>query len=443
MDSKKLQDFMENLYDEGENSLNDTYRQKKQSRDELLKTIAIIMLTYNIVDGVMSLSDKDFFKESNNIKKLIKSLIVADIAQIQGNTSGILKNTVEGIFDFYSYNYNLKDVEKIIKDSFKDKHFSDRIWDNEQAVANRLNKQCQDFLQGKINVNQIKNDIEKTYNTSAYNAKRLVETEVSRCSNQSFIRFCNETGVEKVRYNSVLDGNTCNDCSQYNGRIYDLDKAPELPRHPLCRCYYEIADYEKIHKISGNKETSNNKNVMEDKISVDKCLEKIKDLGVNNVNLKHIKNGEVLKPFVDELENLKNEYGQIFNRIESIDLTENTIAQLNGRVLQLNQRYFNDAELLQNQLNDWVKFKYIPMNCNNIKYVATHEYMHLLTQDEIDSSTSIINKICSVAKKEDIISINSRKDRYEFVADLLAANKINGFKNRTIKKLLKVINGGR
>ena len=442
MDSKELQDFIEGLYDENENGLRDTYRQKKESRDELLKAIAIIMLSYNIVDGVMSISRKDFFKESNNIKKLIKSITQGDITQMQDNTNNILKNTVESVFDFYSYNHDLKDVEKIIKDGFKGKHFSDRIWDNEQAVANRLNKQCQDFLQGKINVNQIKNDIEKTYNTSAYNAKRLVETEVSRCSNQSFIRFCNETGVEKVRYNSVLDANTCNDCSQYNGRIYDLDKALELPRHPLCRCYYEIADYEKIHKISGNKEINNNKNVMEDKISVDKCAEKIKDLGVNNVNLRHIKNGEVLKPFVDELENLKNEYGQIFNSVESIDLTENTIAQLNGRVLQLNQRYFNDAELLQNQLNDWAKFKYIPMNCNNIKYVATHEYMHLLTQDEIDNSTSIINKICSVAKKEDIISINSRKDRYEFVADLLAANKINGFKNRTVKKLLKVINGG-
>ena len=241
MDSKELQDFVEGLYDE--NVLIDTYRQKKESRDELLKAIAIIMLSYNIIDGVMSLSRKDFSKESNNIKKIIKSLTMADIAQIRDNTSNVLRNTVESVFNFYSYNYKLKDVERIINQNFKGKHFSNRIWDNEQAVANRLNKQCQDFLQGKINVNQIKKDIEKTYNTSAYNAKRLVETEISRVQNESFIRFCNETGVEKIRYNSVLDANTCNDCSQYNGRIYDLDKAPELPRHPNCKCFYEIEDY--------------------------------------------------------------------------------------------------------------------------------------------------------------------------------------------------------
>jgi len=129
----------------------------------------------------------------------------------------------------------------------------------------------------------------------------------------------------------------------------------------------------------------------------------------------------------------------MFNRIESIDLTENTIAQLNGKVLRLNQRYFNNNELLQNELSDWLKIKYIPSGCDNINYVATHEYMHLLTQEEIDNPTSIINKICNVAKKEDIISINSKKDRYEFVSDLLAANKVSWFKNKTVKKLLKVI----
>ncbi len=245
MDSKELQNFMENLYDEGENSLNDTYRQKKESRDELLKAIAIIMLSYNIVDGVMSLSDKDFSKESNNIKKLIKSLTMADIVQIRDNTSNILKNTVESVFDFYSYNYNLEDVKKIIDSNFKGKHFSDRIWSNEQEVANRLYKQCQDFLHGKINVNQIKKDIEKTYNTSAYNAKRLAETEISRVQNKSFLRFCEETGVLKLRYNAILDVNTCSDCAKYDGNIYDFGKQPDLPRHPQCKCFYVQEDDEK------------------------------------------------------------------------------------------------------------------------------------------------------------------------------------------------------
>ena len=99
-----------------------------------------------------------------------------------------------------------------------------------------------DFLDGKINVNQIKNRINKTFNKGAYNAKRLVETEVARVEDEAFKRFCNETGVKKIKRNAILDTHTCSDCADYDGVIYDLDKAPTLPSHPNCRCFYEIVE---------------------------------------------------------------------------------------------------------------------------------------------------------------------------------------------------------
>ena len=225
-----------------EKQLNDTYRQKKENRNELLKAIAMIMLTYTIVDNVMSLSKSDYDKEYILLYKLIKKLTKGDIKQIQDNTTKIVESTVKSTFNFYSYNHNLKDVEKIINQNFKGKHFSSRVWDNEQEVAKKLTKQCQDFLRGKINVNQIEKEIKNTYNTSSYNAKRLVETEVSRCHNEAFYKFCEETGVKKVKYNAVLDSRTCEDCSQYDGNIYDYDKKIELNRHPSCRCYFEIVE---------------------------------------------------------------------------------------------------------------------------------------------------------------------------------------------------------
>ncbi|MGN1358675.1 MAG: minor capsid protein [Bacilli bacterium] len=239
MKDKDVQDFVEGLYNDMEKQLNDTYRQKKESRDELLKAIAMIMLTYTILNDVMSLSESEYNKEYILLYKLIKTLTEGDIKQIKGNTTDILKSTVKSTFNFYSYNHNLKDVEKIINQNFKGKHFSSRIWDNEQEVAKKLLKQCQDFLQGKINVNQIKKEIKNTYNTSSYNAKRLVETEVSRVHNESFKRFCYETGVKKVIRNAVLDNKTCTDCAEYDGKIYDIGNMPDVS-HPMCRCFYEV-----------------------------------------------------------------------------------------------------------------------------------------------------------------------------------------------------------
>ena len=241
-DSKEVQDFVESLYNDMEKQLNDTYRQKKENRNELLKAIAMIMLTYTIVDNVMSLSKSDYDKEYILLYKLIKKLTKGDIKQIQDNTTKILESTVKSTFNFYSYNHDLKEVEKIINQNFKGKHFSSRIWENEQEVAKKLTKQCQDFLRGKINVNDIEKEIKNTYNTSAYNAKRLVETEVSRCHSAAFDRFCKETNVKKVKY-VARRCNTCSECMSNDGKIFDFNKKLELPRHPfVCATIISLND---------------------------------------------------------------------------------------------------------------------------------------------------------------------------------------------------------
>lgn len=249
-DDNDKQQFVKGLYSDMENQLNDVYEQKKESRNELLKVIGEILLTYTILNNVISLSKSEYNKEYVLLSKLIKKHTEDDIGQINSIVYNITKKTIDKTFNFYSYNHNFKDVEKIVNENFRGKHFSERVWDNEKEVAKKLNKQCQDFLKGKINVNQIKKTIEKTYNTSAYNAKRLVETEVARCHSAAFDRFGQEVGVKKVRYNSILDRKTCDDCSQYDEKIYNFDKKPELPRHPMCRCYYDIVDDDYIEITS-------------------------------------------------------------------------------------------------------------------------------------------------------------------------------------------------
>ena len=238
----KDDEFVDSLYDEADKQLNDTYKKKKESRDELLKAIAMILLTYTIVDNVLSLSEKDYNKEYSLLYLLIIKLTKSDIRQISNNTTNILENTIKNTYKHYSYNYKLKDVENIINKNFKGKHFSKRIWDNEQEVAKKLHKQCQDFLQGKINVNQIEKEIKNTYNTSAYNAKRLVETEVSRCHSAAFDRFCIETGVKKVKY-VARRCNTCSECMSNDGKIFDFNKKLELPLHPfVCATIISLND---------------------------------------------------------------------------------------------------------------------------------------------------------------------------------------------------------
>ena len=232
-------EFVKSLYDYSEEEVKSLYRKKKEDKEKILELIAKILLIYTIVDGAMSLSKKDKEKECNKLFKLILAFTEANISQINNTIDNILTNVSKNTFKHYSYNAKNKIIKDIVKNNFKGKHFSERVWSNEKAVAELLQKKINDFVEGKINVNEIKNSIDKVFNNNAYEIKRLVETEVSRVHNESFMKFCEETGVKKVKYNATLDNRTWEECLEYDGEIYGLYNAPSLPRHPLCRCFLQ------------------------------------------------------------------------------------------------------------------------------------------------------------------------------------------------------------
>ncbi|MGL5149049.1 MAG: minor capsid protein [Clostridium sp.] len=236
--------FIEGLYSMSTVELNKVYRLLKKSKDKVLQELADIILKYTVDNNIMHISASERKMLMNELTKEVDELLKDKCTSEITITEKLLETVIIESLKFYEWNYNIKfkDVRKIIDNAFKGKHFSNRIWDEEGKVAQKLHKQIKDFLDGKINVNQIKKQIESTFNSSAYNAKRLVETEVGRVHDEAFKRFCKETGVEKVKRNAVLDAKTCSDCGEYDGEIYDLDKAPVLPIHPLCRCFYDIVE---------------------------------------------------------------------------------------------------------------------------------------------------------------------------------------------------------
>lgn len=235
----KEERFIESLYKLAEKQLQKIYKFKRVSRDAILQEIANVLLTYTIANDVMVMDSATIEKEYKKMSKLVNDIAKGEAASQEKIIEELLSTVVKETFSFYNYNKGLKDVKKIIESNFKGKHFSERVWSNEKNVANYLNKQINSFINGKISVNQIKKDIEKTFNASAYNAKRLVTTEVSRCQNEAFRKLCEETNVKKVKRNAILDSKTCDDCYPLNGKVYELKEMPQIS-HPMCRCFYEV-----------------------------------------------------------------------------------------------------------------------------------------------------------------------------------------------------------
>ncbi|NFD31026.1 phage head morphogenesis protein [Clostridium botulinum] len=235
------EEFIQSLYDEAGKRFKEIYREQQRNRNELLRELSLILLTYTILNEFMSMKKSDREKESNKFYALITGFARNQIKLTTAALYEVTNNVVKNTYKFYSYNVNARDIKKIVDSAYEGKHFSKRVWNNEKKVAEHLHKQVKNFLDGKVNVNQIKKDIEKTFNSNAYEARRLVEAEVNRCEDEAFKKFCKETGVKKVRRNEVLDRRTCSECADLDGKIYDLNDAPGTV-HPLCRGFNTIEE---------------------------------------------------------------------------------------------------------------------------------------------------------------------------------------------------------
>lgn len=235
--------FIQSIYYSADEAIIDVYKEQKKDRNELLNKIAMILLIYEISDKVIKLKKSDFSKENALFYEIIARICKKEAELTDVKLKSILYDSVSKIYHYRNYNVNRKDVLRVVNSDFKGKTFSDRIWGSYMdEVAKGMQKNINDFLKGKINVNQIKSIIDNQFNNTAYNTRRLVNTEVSRSINLAFDEYCKATNVKKVRYNSVLENNTCKLCAGYHGKIFDVKNKPEIPEHPLCKCFYEIVE---------------------------------------------------------------------------------------------------------------------------------------------------------------------------------------------------------
>ena len=130
------------------------------------------------------------------------------------------------------------------------RNFSDRIWENKQALVGELHKQLTQNLMTGGDLRKVIDDISKKFNTSYNNAARLVYTESAYVRSVSSGESYRALGVEKVYFIAVLDERTSQICQSMDGSVIDIkDYQPGVtvpPLHPWCRSttapYYKELD---------------------------------------------------------------------------------------------------------------------------------------------------------------------------------------------------------
>ena len=86
----------------------------------------------------------------------------------------------------------------------------------------------------------------RSHGGASEKAQRIIRTESCRQLNSSTISDFKARGVSKYRFFSLEADNSCEECTDLDGNVYDVDDAQEgvnlPPIHPNCQCW--IVEYE-------------------------------------------------------------------------------------------------------------------------------------------------------------------------------------------------------
>lgn len=250
--NKKYQTQIEKIaqeeYDYGDEEMLPVYKEQKKSLDDLNIIIGALFLKYS-VDGLLKMSAKD--KKDVGIDKTLKTmgkdLGNSEVEKVTTILEEIFKDTyyknafvidsglkVEVKFDILKKEF----IDSAVNSKLKDEMFSDRIWENKADIIDKLHSGIVDAMQGKTTIDKLGRNIKETFNVSAYESQRLVNTENARIQSQASIEIAKNTGIGKHMWSATLDAHTCDECGENDGKIWNIDdeSAPEQPLHSNDRC---------------------------------------------------------------------------------------------------------------------------------------------------------------------------------------------------------------
>lgn len=211
---------------------------QKQMCDEIAAVIltnmddsGVVVLTPNMVAEIKKdITDNidDLSKMENQEVKKILDDAYSTAVQKTAKTIGI-KTDWHLIRDEF--------IKSAVNAPIDGKTFSKRIWNNTTELANRIYKDVISSIQNGEQPKRIIKKIKDDYGVTAYQAKRLVNTELAKVVSKAQLDVYKNSGVvQKVLYTATLETNTCETCAGLDGKYFDLDKAPNIPMHPNCRC---------------------------------------------------------------------------------------------------------------------------------------------------------------------------------------------------------------
>ena len=135
-------------------------------------------------------------------------------------------------------NYNERNIKSIVNSSFNNAEWSERLWTNQAALRSELDILLnQSVVQGR-NPRVLARELRKKFDTSVYNAERLMRTEGARVQQDVFEDSAKQFDVKE--YIFIAEPDACPICSAIDGQVFGFSEMSigenAYPIHPNCRC---------------------------------------------------------------------------------------------------------------------------------------------------------------------------------------------------------------
>jgi len=251
--NKQYRELIEKIKTDSEDftdsEMKEIYKEQKKALNTLDVLLGAMFIKYG-VDGLLKMTSKQ--KGSMGFKQMLKSigksLGTSEVAKVADIMSNVFKETyyksaftmemgmpINLKFDMINKEF----VDRAVNKKFKGELFSDRIWKNKGLLIDRLQGSLEDAMKGKTTIDKVARNIKTTFNTTAYESRRLVQTEAGRMAVDAQEAIARSSGVGEVMWSATLDNLTADYDASLDGKVWGIDEnypKPIYDTHPLCRC---------------------------------------------------------------------------------------------------------------------------------------------------------------------------------------------------------------
>ena len=143
-----------------------------------------------------------------------------------------------------AYQFDMLDpelIDSMLKSRWSGKNYSNRIWDNTNALAESLKDEMLMGVLTNKTEKEMADTIMNKFAVGAYQARRLIQTESAAMSAFADQQAFKDAGIEKEMFIAVHDSRTSQICQHHDRSIVEIAKAKVgvnvPPLHPNCRSH--------------------------------------------------------------------------------------------------------------------------------------------------------------------------------------------------------------